>query len=223
MSGALNSVFKGGNLFGALMSIASIAFPPMALATSMSNLLTSAIGQAVKLATETLVKEFAMPRFLQPIVNQIVDGIVTNLQANNPTDPAADQVVAERMSGTAENITRDLTQQLVEQTVKNIEKNKRSAGVKSSAGSWLEAIAVALGTVQGEKAAKLVQLADELSNISGRQTSGSQSSQAQNAQQFSIKSQQLQAVSQEMSLLSNATSNAIKSIGEALSQAARKG
>ena len=68
-----------------------------------------------------------------------------------------------------------------------------------------------------------MQLADELKNLSGQQTSGSQDAKTQNAQQFTMKSQELQAVGQELSILQNAASNAIKTIGEALSQAVRKG
>jgi hypothetical protein len=231
MGGALKSVFGGsGGIFGAVLGVASMFFPPLAVAGSLSNLLTSAIGQAVKMAASTLVKEFAMPKFLEALIGQVVDTAVSKLTAQNPTDPQVDQHVGEQAGGSMEQFTQQLTQQLVESVTKKIaEKSGGAAGGKNakgaavSSGSWLEALAVALGEAQGNKAAKLVQLADELKNLSGQQTSGSQDAKTQNAQQFTMKSQELQAVGQELSILQNAASNAIKTIGEALSQAVRKG
>jgi hypothetical protein len=229
MSGALKSVFGGnGGIFGAVLGVASMFFPPLAVAGSLSNLLTSAIGQAVKMAASTLMKEFAMPKFLGPIINQIVDGVVSGLNSKNPTNPEVDQHVSEQHGQALTDATNELSRQLIDGVVKKV--NEKTKGATSSgktgtvsAGSWLEAIAIALGEAQGNKAASLVKLADELKDLSAKQTNGSQDEKTKNAQQFTIKSQQLQAVGQEMSILQNAATNAIKSIGEALSQAARKG
>lgn len=227
MSGALKSIFGGGNIFGALLSLASMAFPPLAIAGSLSNLLTQAIGAAVKQAATMLAQEFGMPKFLLPVINQLVDGVVGNQVASNPTDAATDQFVADNSKSQLDAMQNDMARQIVDQTAARVRSSTSGkSGAKTttaSAGSWLEAIAIALGTAQGEKAAKMVQLADELSALSAKQTTGSTDEKTQNAQEFSIKSQQLQAVGQEYGLLASATTNVIKSIGEALSQAARKG
>ncbi|HEV8313961.1 MAG TPA: hypothetical protein VGQ23_12905 [Burkholderiaceae bacterium] len=45
MSGALNSVFGGGNILGLALNVASMAFPPLAIANSVANLLTQAIAR----------------------------------------------------------------------------------------------------------------------------------------------------------------------------------
>ncbi len=229
----LSKVFGGGGgIFGIAFNVASMFFPPLAVANSLSNLLTSAIGQAVKMAASTLVKEFGMPKFLETLIGKVVDTAVSQLTRQNPTDPAVDQHVQQQAGSSANQYSMDLAQQLVDWVAKKVsEKNGGSAAggkggkgaVPVSTGSWLEALAMALGQAQGNKAAKLVGLADELSALSANQTNGSQDEKTKNAQAFTMKSQEIQAVSQELSILQNAASNAIKTIGEALTGAIRKG
>jgi hypothetical protein len=106
-----------------------------------------------------------------------------------------------------------------------------------SAKSWLEALAAVLGSTLGEKAGKMVKLSNHMSAISsagvalkegakgleGDAAKKAEVDQAANASEFTKAQTEMQAVSQEMSLLQNVFSNTIKSIGEALSQMARKG
>lgn len=85
----------------------------------------------------------------------------------------------------------------------------------SSEGSWLLAIASAMGEAMGKEAGKMVKLANDMRNAGG-------GSDQEKAQAFSQMQAEFQATSQMFSMLQNAFSTALKSIGEGLSSMARK-
>jgi hypothetical protein len=90
---------------------------------------------------------------------------------------------------------------------------------KSSCGtgkSWLEAIAEAMGRALGQMAQKLVDETNQLQNLSGSASGSS------GAQEFQAVMAKFQADSQMFSMLSNAYSTSIKSIGEGMSTMASK-
>jgi hypothetical protein len=82
-------------------------------------------------------------------------------------------------------------------------------------GSWLEAIAQAMGDALGQMAQKLVSESTALQGLAG-DSSGS------GAQQFQATMAKFQADSQMFSMLSNAFSTAIKSIGDGMTTMASK-
>ena len=242
MSGALNSVFGGGNVLGLMMNIASVAFPPMAIANSIGNLLTQAIGSAVKQAVNTLVQEFGMPKFLGSAVNQMVESVVDRQMKS--TLPAADAAVSQHqgVQDWMSNFTAQLTDRIIESARKTIdskaESGSGSAKGKIVAQSWLQAIALAMGEIMGDKAAQLVSLSEQMTKLNAdgkgiteqinsasndKSMAKLNSKQQDNARDFSAVQAQFQAVSQEMSILSNTFANAIKSIGEGLTAMGRKG
>lgn len=91
-------------------------------------------------------------------------------------------------------------------------------GVAGSGGkSWLVAIAQAMGNALGTKAAKLVELSKKLDSLAG-----SSSDDQQAAKEFQKTMAQFQAESQLFSMMSNAFSTAVKSIGEGMTALARK-
>lgn len=91
-------------------------------------------------------------------------------------------------------------------------------GVSGGRGkSWLVAIAQAMGNALGTKAAKLVELSNKLDGLAA-----SSSDNQQDAKEFQKTMAQFQAESQLFSMLSNAFSTAIKSIGEGMTSLARK-
>ena len=250
MSGALKSVFGGGNIFGALLSVASVFFPPLAIAGSLSNLLTTAIGEAVKMAASQLVKQFAMPKFLEGIIGQVVDAVVSKLTGQNKTDPEVDNFVGndQGVRESMNDFTKELTNKIVESTRKQLDKEaEEKTGGKGgkgkaavSAGSWLQAIAIAMGEIAGDKAAQMVDLSKKMAdlNATGKELTGQlegmgkndqkgradiSAKQSDNAREFSVVQAQFQATSQEFSILQNTFSNALKSIGEGLTTMGRKG
>ncbi|MCR5867111.1 MULTISPECIES: hypothetical protein [Aquincola] len=224
MSGALKSVFGGGNIFGSLLSLASLAFPPLAIAGSMSNLLTQAIGTAVKMAADTLMKEFGMPKFVRDIVNTVVDGAVSGNTTDS--DPEVDNFVEQQAGAEVQQFAQESSQAIVQRAMakmrseglENSDENRSKARGSSRAGSgsWLEAIAAAMGEVLGEKASKMVELSNKIASTAGEE--GKSAAKANAAA-----TTEMQATSQMFSLMQNGFSNTIKAIGEGLSQMARKG
>lgn len=97
-----------------------------------------------------------------------------------------------------------------------LHKNKGTGhGANGGGGSWLEAIAEAMGDALGQMAQKLVSESTALQGLAG-DSSGS------GAQQFQATMAKFQADSQMFSMLSNAFSTAIKSIGDGMTTMASK-
>jgi hypothetical protein len=90
-------------------------------------------------------------------------------------------------------------------------------GAVGGSKSWLVAIAQAMGNALGTKAAKLVELSKKLDSLAG-----SSSDDQQAAKEFQKTMAQFQAESQLFSMMSNAFSTAVKSIGEGMTSLARK-
>lgn len=258
MGGALKSVFGGsGGIFGAVLGVASMFFPPLAVAGSLSNMLTTAIGEAVKMAASALVKEFAMPKFLESLIGQVVDNALPKLL--NQSNPEVDAHTQEQFGSQVQDFKRDFAKELIDQTVKFVHErakektdgkaNDGKRATKASGGSWLEAMARAMGEVMGEKAAKMAELSNKLSELSTEGNNAQAGLEAKyggnvkgmddktlnkysteksaldqkNAREMTATSQELQGVSQTLNILQTSFSTSIKTIGEALSQAARKG
>lgn len=93
-------------------------------------------------------------------------------------------------------------------------------------GSWLMAIAKALGGTAGKAAARMVKLSDELSELgdkkAGLADSKDTKAKEQAAADYNQKQVEFQGASQEFTLLMNTISTAIKSLGESLATMARK-
>lgn len=93
-----------------------------------------------------------------------------------------------------------------------------SEGASGAKGkSWLVAIAQAMGNALGTKAAELVKLSNQLDGLAGKSSSDESA-----AKEFQTTMAKFQAESQLFSMLSNAFSTAIKSIGEGMTSLARK-
>jgi hypothetical protein len=248
MSSALNSVFGGGNILNLAMSVASVAFPPLGLATSLGNMLTQGVGQAVTQAAGQLVKEMGMPKFCQDIVNTVVKDVVGQL--TQQSDHGCDQAAGQHFGGDIQNMIQDLTKMIMDNVKGTMDqaggddhkcqsgkggKDGKGGSSGVSGGSWLEAIAKAMGNAAGEKAAKLVTLSQKLNDIASRKhedlsdkapegggASPKQEAQAQDAKEQSAVNAEFQAVSQEFSMLQTAFSTAIKGIGEGITKMASK-
>lgn len=203
MSGALNSVFGGGNLFGALLSAASMFFPPLAIASSLSNLLTTTIGEAIKSAVSTLVKEFGAPKFLQDIVNTIVDKAVSANQKES--SPEVDAHVEATAGEDVKDFGKDFAKDVVKNAIENMGEDSKK---KKGTGSWLEALATALGNALNAQAEKVKGLADQITDA--------------NASDKPKTMTDLTTASQRLSFMMNSADQCIKTIGEALSTASRK-
>jgi len=225
MAGAIGGLL-GGSVMNIALNMVSKIFPPMALASSVANMVTKAVGQAVTDAAQQLVKESGMPKFLENMVGKVVKEAVQSLL--KPSDSEADAAASEGVGKDVKDFMKDLTdtivknaQAIMEQDKGDGKSGKSKEGSKKSATSWLEAIALAMGEAAGNKAAKMVELSNKLKELSS--AGGGEEAQAKAAKEMNAVNAQFQATSQEFNMLQSAFSNAIKAIGEGMAQMARKG
>lgn len=227
MSGALSNVFGGGNILGLALNMVSLAFPPLAVANSLSNLLTQAIGQAFNKAIDTLVQQFGMPKFVGEMVKNLAGETLGNQM--KPSSPDVDAAVAgdPGVQDWMGKFVEDLASKIVESARQGLDsKEARGKEGKRTAGSWLQAIAMAMGSIAGDKAAQMVELSQKMAdlNAAGKEIGKNDTTaQQENARAFSETQSLFQATSQEFSILQNTFANAIKSIGEGLTAMGRKG
>jgi hypothetical protein len=121
------------------------------------------------------------------------------------------------------------------QSLVNEVKSELQEEGRASSGSWLQAIAKALGKLAGEKAAKMVQLSDATARLTGtggagpaggvpggEKTQEQTNTDASNAQQSQLLLAENQATSQEFKLITETLNNLLKTLGEAMQSMARK-
>jgi hypothetical protein len=196
-----------------------------------------------------------MPKFIQDMVGQVVNDVVGQL--TKPSDQGCDQAAGQQFGGDIQNLIQDLTKMIMDNVKGTLDQNGDESKCQSggrggkdgkggaggpggtggaggsgggtgvSGGSWLEAIAKAMGSAAGEKAAKLVTLSQKLNDIATRTHDGmsdkdKQDAQAQDAKEQSAVNAEFQAVSQEFSMLQTAFSTALKGIGEGITKMASK-
>lgn len=227
MGSAVSSVIGGGGaggIFGAVGGIVGGIFGgPIGamIGQAVGNLLQQAIGDATKQAVDTLQQEHGMPKFLADEVKTKIDGIIGNLL--QPVSADAAQQAAQHVGDKLDSFKSDLSSSLVKAVLEQLNGLEDSDGKsasgkpsKTGAKSWLEALAQAMGKTLGEKAGRMVDLSKTITATTGQEG-------REAAKKNTEATLEMQGVGQMFSLMQNAFSAAIKSIGEGLSQAARKG
>ena len=127
---------------------------------------------------------------------------------------------------------RDLIQDLIKGIVDRVkdeiqgdgcEKGGKGGG-KGGASSWLVALAKALGEVAGDKAAKMVQLSNELTKLNdeGKGLEKGSKEAEDNARQSVTLQSELNGVSKEFQQFQETINTVIKGIGDGLTSVARK-
>jgi hypothetical protein len=99
---------------------------------------------------------------------------------------------------------------------------KKAGGEEEESGSFLVALAKAMGKVMDKKAAQIQEKSDTISAIANSDTKTTSEEGKKEQQKLSSETTLLQAYSQELSFISNAATTAIKSIGEAQVTLGRK-
>ncbi|ARN23545.1 hypothetical protein A4W93_28650 [Piscinibacter gummiphilus] len=242
---------QGGGLLSSIGGIVGGIFGgPIgaAIGGAIGNLVQDAVGQAANNTVDHLQKESGMPPFLaKEVKNAIKEAIAESKDKN--VSPDAKHCVDNDKG--VQDWCKDFIDELTKTMIKNVkdELDKKDGcgqssegGSKQGAKSWLQALAEGMGKTLGQKASKMVELSQKMGDLSDKQaanatkaadgakneTSAEQKqADAQQAQAdaaaFTKTQTELQGVSQEFSLLQSAFSNALKSIGEGLSQMGRKG
>jgi hypothetical protein len=229
MSGALNSVFS--NPIGAILNVASVAFPPLGIATSVANLVTQGVGQAVNQAAQLLTQTAGMPKFLLDTIGGLVKDVVGQLTQHS--EPDCDEAAHAHFGGDIQSLIQSLATQITHGAKSIMEQGEtegtKGGGKKGGAASWLVAMARAMGGSAGEHMKNMVNLSNKINDLTAKgtgmdtKTDEGKDAYAKNSAEVSAAQAELQAEGQMFSMLQNAFSNVIKSIGEGMTTMARKG
>lgn len=219
MSGALNSVFGSGGL-GSIVNVATsvigTVFPPVGIAMSAANLLNGAVGGALGNAVGSLIKESGMPSFLSGPIGNLIKDVIGGLK--QPSDPDCDHQIKEHCHNDLQDFAEQIAKQICQQARENIESEECGGSSKGGKGkgadSWLIALAKAMGQIAGKHADKLNELSQKMDKAGG----GGQASQ-----EFMSAQSEFQAESQLFGMLQSSFTNVLKTLGEGLTQMARKG
>jgi hypothetical protein len=114
----------------------------------------------------------------------------------------------------------ELTKSLVEAVRAELKKGDGEAA-EGSGGSWMLAIARAMGKVLGEKASRMVELSEKIQGLSSSSGTGD-ASKMQAAAETQRLNSEFQATGQEFNLLQTTFSTAIKTLGEGMASVARR-
>jgi hypothetical protein len=210
-----------------------MVFPQAAIANAVMNIGSQIIGDVVKQATQQLGQEAGMPKFVQDIVKQVVDQVLG--QNQKPTDSDCQKQCGNNGQDWIHNFIQEMGKMLSD-AVKDGMGDKDGkcegggkGGHKATGGSWLVALARALGEVAGEKAAKMVELGNKLETLSeqGKDLKSGDNGQQTDAQKAnaadSVATQsELNGVSKEFQQFMDTINTVVKGIGDGLDAVARK-
>ncbi|NYZ62109.1 hypothetical protein [Luteimonas deserti] len=110
-------------------------------------------------------------------------------------------------------------------TTNAVNRGEEAAAAGGGGKGWLAALAGALGGMLGDRAVKMETMMEKLNDLNAELDGLGENDQAgreQNTREFQTTLTAFQAESQMFSILSNASSTALKSIGEGVTAVARK-
>jgi len=212
---------------------ATVAFPEVAIASSLTNVLAQGFGGAIGSAVQGLMQGGGMPGFIGNGIMDVVKGVVDQLTQHGNQD--CDDHVRQQGGNDLQNFFQDFASKLQQCALENMrndgcDETKGGRGGKggkagSTGGSWYEALAKALGQAldaQTDKikdlSAKVGALNDQAKGIDPKDTQASKQNDSDKASTMT----DLQAASQKLSFMMSAASDVLKTIGQALNQMAGK-
>jgi hypothetical protein len=207
----------GGGLLGSIGGIVGGIFGgPIGamIGQAVGNLLQEAVGKAAKETVDHMQKNHGMPKFLADQAKSRIDECIASQRKDVPQE--ATDCARERFGGPIRDFGNDLSSSMCRHASRGFEEEG------GGGGGWLQAIAKAMGKTLGEKAAKMVELSEEMSAKSAEGANLEGDKAKQNANEFNQLMTKFQATGQEYSMLNNVFSTAIKALGESLSSMARK-
>jgi hypothetical protein len=218
LSGILKSIINPATLM-------QLAMGPAGWASLAMRTIGSAIAQQV---IQQLGQRLGLP---QGIINMAQQAF--SAASGNPGGGV--KSIAEAVAGFAAQFGLSAVEQgRLERAANNAVNNMMEAVGKpkeeaeeETGGSWLVAMARALGKVMDAKAQQIKDKSDSISKLAGndikKDSDGSMSAEStKNQNKLSSETTLLQAYTQEMSMISNAAVNSIKTVGEAQTTIARK-
>ena len=228
--GSIGKAFSSAvDTIGDIAKVAApIMFPGATLALTAANIGMDILGDAVKGAGKQMCQELGMPKFLQDIIGKVVDEVIG--KNRQPSNPECDRACGNHPS--VQETVRDLVQDLIKGMVDAVRDEVKGEGCdkggkgggKGGASSWLVALAKALGEVAGDKAAKMVQLSSQLTQLNdeGKGLEKGSKEAEDNARKSTELQSELNGVSKEFQQFQETINTVIKGIGDGLTSVARK-
>lgn len=244
--GNIGKALGGGNIMGMAMGAASMFFPPLGLASAaMGNLLGNAMGKAVSGAIAQMVQNMGMPNTTGNLIKQIVGEVIGKLQQQ------VGQQVQDQVGQKFEGWLKDFQQQFMRDLLQEVEKlmgkkggNQGSQGgaagttpvnggaaggvpsvdqIASEQGvSWFVAVAIALGTAADKQMSKVKGLADQMNTAVAGAKNHSGDDLQKDGMEFQKIGAQMNAESKVLEVITSTMNNTVKSVGDALTAAAKR-
>lgn len=171
----------------------------------------------IDLAQSSFASSVGQPGLARQNISQAVQGLTQQLDLR-PSE--AGQLQRDLLGAS------DTSMSNLMELVDNFRRARGGGQGEEEGGSWLVAMARALGQALDQKAAQIQEKSNEVAAFANQSVTkdrtGLSARSQENQNRLSSATTLLQAFSQEMSFISNAATNAIKSIGEAQATIARK-
>ena len=222
LSGALGGI---GKVLGGALQLGGL-IPQMGqnnLAGGLANGLMEAFGGAVK----EVINSSPMPQFMKDAANSIVDGVLgDNKQATTPeAQDAVNECCGEGMQEAGDDFGKDLQQSMMDDYMESefkdeLEGKKKGKGKKG--GGWLAELARNMGGTAGKHLQKALGLSKKIAKLQDEDAKGGEKTSQKNAGKMTELQAEFQAEMQMFKMAAEATSTAMKSIGEGFSSLARK-
>ncbi len=201
-------------------------------------LVQQAVADALQGALQRLQREDGLPGFVSGALQAQAAATVTAWEGPQSTQAQAQTQAAQANCGDAlRAFSAELGDAIVQSTRQQLqaEASGGDGGVatRPGGGSWMLAIARAMGAVLGQKASRMVELSQQIQDLSSRSRGATSDGTAPpddagRAQQLldAAESQRLntefQATGQEFNLLQTTYSTAMKTLGEGMAAMARR-
>jgi hypothetical protein len=174
----------------------------------------------IDLAQAAFASSAGQPGLAKENIGQAVRGLVGELDLR-PSDAGR----LERQLDELPNKSMENMKQTVDDFIANLnltKKPKSANGDDEESGSFLVALAKAMGKIMDKKAGQIQEKSDSIAAIADSKVKTDSEEGKKQQQKLSSETTLLQAYSQELSFISNAATTAIKSIGEAQVTLGRK-
>lgn len=222
MSSALNNVLGPiGNLASKALDIASMVYPPLAIANGISNLALGALGGAMNGAMDIL-KQQGMPNFLGDIVKDALGSILPGLMTGGLEEVT--EMIQDKAGDKFEAFQNDFMKDFVDTFNQyKSDEDKKGGGVEGGKGggkSWFVAMMEALGEMQNKQAEKLEKLQGEVSDSLTGTGKDANVSKEENQAQFN-KMEEYKAEAKLQEALAGVAKTIGDAVGNALNAVAR--
>ena len=216
MAGGLVGGFVG-NMFNAALtgSFGNMAVNMMdrlgatQFGDALTNLFINTMGEGLK----GMVDSMPVPDFMKDMAKDVINEVIDSEQKQGVSEAGA-EMVEEAFGQEAE----ESAEALVEQIMENMAQAQREETQASGGGggsvtnNWFYALAKAMGEVSGEHLQTMVNKADAMSGLTGKDQ----------ASEMAVVQAEMQAAAQQYKMSSETASTVLKSIGEGMAAVARK-